>query len=65
MPEMSGATLVQVLRARHPRLRFLYMTGHADSEVDRRERARGGPVLPGLFTAAALAHIAQTAPQAA
>ena len=36
MPEMSGAALVEQLRAMSPRIRVLFMSGYTDDEVVRR-----------------------------
>ena len=34
MPELDGVELARTVRARHPRLRILYMSGYADRPIE-------------------------------
>jgi CheY-like chemotaxis protein len=45
MPEMDGYELYERLAARHPDLRVLFMTGHVDEQMGRRQAGGRGVVL--------------------
>ena len=52
MPPMSGLELARKLREFHPRLRVLFISGHADETLQRHAMEETmGPLLPKPFTA--------------
>jgi CheY-like chemotaxis protein len=55
MPAMNGDELARVVRAQHPDLRVLYLTGHADDLFDAKGQLWAGEAyLEKPFTRAAL-----------
>jgi two-component system cell cycle sensor histidine kinase/response regulator CckA len=56
MPDMDGHTLARLLRVHRPRLRVLYMSGHADPDLGELEGPQGeGCFLQKPFTPTSLA----------
>jgi two-component system, cell cycle sensor histidine kinase and response regulator CckA len=45
MPKVGGADLVKRLRALHPRLRVVYMSGYTKGAISKRDMLEGGAVL--------------------
>ena len=70
MPGMNGADLARRVRASHPELPIVFVTGHADTEDLKTAVGAGAPILHKPFGARELAaaidrHLPQTRPHAA
>ena len=61
MPGLSGIEMSEVLKARFPELRFLFISGYTSRELGTAPAAPPGPFLPKPFTMQELAEEARKA----